>query len=68
MKIQLSKIDRGLLQIPAYFAKEKRVDRKYIYELFQDDILNYIEMDSVMFVYLSKKTKRYKGTRNRSIS
>lgn len=64
MKIQLSKIDLGILQTPANFARDKGVDRKYIYQLFKEDVLDYIEIDGVMFVYLNQKAKKYTKTRN----
>lgn len=64
MEIQLSKIDRKILQVPANYAKEKGVDRKYIYQLFKDDIIDFIEIDGVKFVYLNQKAKGYKKIRN----
>ena len=64
MKINLSKIDCSNLRTPTNFAKEKSVDRKYIYQLFAKEILDYIEIDGVKFVFLNQKAIRYKKNHN----
>lgn len=63
MKIQLGKIDLGILQTPANYAKDKNVDRKYIYQLLKEDALDFLEIDGVMFVILNQKARAYKKTR-----
>jgi hypothetical protein len=63
MKVQLSKIDPKSLQTPTNYAKEKDVDRKYIYELIKKDVIDFVEIDNVMFVYLNQRAKDYTKTR-----
>lgn len=63
MKLQLSKIDPKSLQTPTNFAKQKDVDRKYIYELIKKDVIDFVEIDGVIFIHLNQRAKDYTKTR-----
>jgi hypothetical protein len=63
MKLLFPKIDHKSLQTPTNYAKEKDVDRKYIYELIKKDVIDFVEIDGVMFIYLNQRAKDYTKTR-----
>ena len=63
MQLQLPKIDPKILQTPTNYAKEKDVDRKYIYELIKKDVIDFVEIDGVKFIYLNQRAKDYTKTR-----
>jgi hypothetical protein len=54
MKLHFPKIDYKFLQTPSNYAKEKDVDRKYIYQLIKKDIIDFVEIDGVKFIYLNQ--------------
>ena len=62
MKINPKTIRIELLQTATNFALEKGVDRKYIYILLEKDIVDYVEINGVKFVYQNDKSKHYKKT------
>lgn len=63
MLILKKKIETYLLQTASNFAKEKGIDRKWVYPLMHQNLIDYAVIDGVKFVYLSNKSKSYRKKR-----
>ena len=63
MNLQLKRIDINKVITPANFGIKKGIDRKVVYYLMKEDKIDYTEIDGVMFVVLTDKTKKYKKSR-----
>lgn len=63
MNLQLKRIDVNKIITPANFGIKKGIDRKVVYYLIKEDKIDYTEIDGVMFVVLTEKTKKYKKSR-----
>lgn len=60
MKIKTKDIEIGKLITPANYGIKMGVDRKVVYYLIKEDRIDYTEIDGVMFVVLTDKSKNYK--------
>jgi len=60
VKIELKKIEIHKLQTPANYGSKKGIDRKVVYYLIKEDRIDYCEIDGVMFIFLTEKSKGYK--------
>jgi hypothetical protein len=60
VKIKFQNIEISKLITPANYGIKKRIDRKAVYYLIKEDRLDYTEIDGVMFVVLTDKSKNYK--------
>jgi len=63
MNLQLKRIDVNKIITPANFGIKKGINRKVVYYLIKEDKIDYTEIDGVMFVVLTEKTKKYKKSR-----
>ena len=63
MLIKKKNIDVRKVKTARHFAQEKRIDRKWVYPLIDQDVIDYVEIDGVKFVYLNEKSKNYKKKR-----
>lgn len=63
MLIEKKKIEVNKVKTAANFAKEKGIDRKWVYPLMNQDVIDYVIIDGVKFVYLNEKSKSYKKKR-----
>lgn len=63
MNLQLKRIDIDKIITPANFGIKKGIGRKVVYYLIKEDKIDYTEIDGVMFVVLTEKTKKYKKSR-----
>lgn len=63
MRIEKINIEIDKLRSAANFANEKGIDRKWVYPLMSQDIIDYVEIEGTKFVYLNDKAKEYKKTR-----
>ena len=60
MKIKLTDIKIDKLITPANYGSKYGVDRKVVYYLIKEDRIDYTEIDGVMFIVLTDKSKNYK--------
>ena len=60
MKINPKNIEISKLITPANFGIKKGIDRKVVYYLIKEDRIDFTEIDGVMFVVLTEKSKNYK--------
>ena len=60
MLIEKKNIETDKLKAVTNYAKEKGVDRKWVYPLMNQGVIDYVLIDGVKFVYLSEKSKNYK--------
>lgn len=60
MKIKLIDIKIDEVITPANYGLKMGVDRKVVYYLIKEDRIDYTEIDGVMFVVLTDKSKKYK--------
>lgn len=60
MKIKYKDITIDKLITPANYGLKMGVDRKVVYYLIKVDRIDYAEIDGVMFVVLTDKSKNYK--------
>ena len=63
MLIEKKNIEVDKLRSAASFARSKGIDRKWVYPLMNQDIIDYVIIDGTKFVYLSEKTKSYQRKR-----
>jgi hypothetical protein len=63
MLIKKKRIELNKIKTATHFAKAKKIDRKWVYPLMNQDIIDYVLIDGVKFVYLSQKSKKYKKKR-----
>lgn len=59
MKINPKNIEIGKLITPANYGLKRGVNRKVVYYLIKEDRIDYTEIDGVMFVVLTDKSKNY---------
>lgn len=59
MKIKLKDIEISKLITPANYGIKKGIDRKVVYYLVKEDRVDYTEIDGVMFVVLTNKSRNY---------
>ena len=59
MKINPKNIDVSKIVTPANFGIKKGIDRKVVYYLIKEDRIDFTEIDGVMFVVLTEKSKKY---------
>lgn len=60
MKINNKNIEIGKLITPANYGIKKGIDRKIVYYLIKEDRIDFTEIDGVMFVVLTEKSRNYK--------
>ena len=60
MLIEKKNIEVGKLKTASNFAKEIGIDRKWVYPLMNQDVIDYVVIDGMKFVYLNEKSKNYK--------
>jgi len=63
MLIKRKNIEINKVITPSNFALKKKIDRKWAYRLIYRDVIDYIKIGGVTFVYLNKKSKSYKKRR-----
>ncbi len=63
MKLKFKKIETAKLITPANYGAKRGTGRKVVYYLMKEDRIDYTEIDGVMFVVLTEKTKKYKKSR-----
>ncbi|NLT51914.1 MAG: hypothetical protein GXX85_13460 [Ignavibacteria bacterium] len=59
MQIIIKNIELDKIKAVANFAKEMGIERKYTYRLLNEDVLDWILIDGVKFIYLSEKSLSY---------
>ena len=59
MLIEKKNIEVDKVTTATNFAKEKGIDRKWVYPLMNHDVIDYVLIDGVKFVYLNEKSKNY---------
>lgn len=59
MQIITKHIDLDKIKAVSNFAKEMGIERKYTYRLMNEDVLDWILIDGVKFIYLSEKSLSY---------
>jgi hypothetical protein len=59
VKIKLKKIDIDKLITPANYGSKKGIDRKSVYYLMKIGKIDFIEIDSVKFILLNEKSKKF---------
>lgn len=59
MKINPKNIEISKLITPSNYGLKKGVNRKVVYYLIKEDRIDYTEIDGVMFVVLTDKSKNY---------
>lgn len=57
MKINPKNIEISKLITPANYGLKKGIDRKVVYYLIKEDRIDFTEIDGVMFVILTDKSK-----------
>jgi len=60
VKINPKNIEIGKLITPSNYGLKKDIDRKVVYYLIKEDRIDYTEIDGVMFVVLTEKSRNYK--------
>lgn len=60
MLIKKKNIELNKVKTATNFAKEKGIDRKWVYPLMEQDAIDYVLIDGKKFVYLSEKSRNYK--------
>ena len=60
MKIKPDNIEISKLITPANYGAKRGINRKVVYYLIKEDRIDYTEIDGVMFVVLTDKSKNYK--------
>ena len=60
MKLDSKNIDIKKLRKVSNFAKDKGILRTSMYRLLDEDVIDYIIIDSVVFVVLNDKANSYK--------
>ena len=63
MPIEKKNIKVDMVKTATHFAKEKGIDRKWVKPLINQDVIDYVVIDGVKFVYISEKSKNYKKKR-----
>lgn len=59
MQIITKNIELDKIKAVSNFAKEMGIERKYTYRLMNEDVLDWILIDGVKFIYLSEKSLSY---------
>ena len=60
MEIDIKNIDIKILRKVSRFAKDKGILRTSAYRLIDEGMIDYINIDGVVFVALNEKAKDYK--------
>ena len=60
MKLSIKDIDIKKLRKVSNFAKDKGILRTSMYRLLDEDVIDYIVIDGVVFVVLNEKAINYK--------
>ena len=60
MKIKLKNNQIDKLVTPANYGAKGGINRRVVYYLIKEDRIDYTEIDGVMFVVLTDKSKNYK--------
>jgi hypothetical protein len=60
MEIEIKNIDVKKLRKVSNFAKDKGIFRTSVYRLMEEDVIDYITIDKIVFVVLNDKAISYK--------